>query len=190
MNERRRGPGFDQGLGSTVHRIAFADGAQIERHAFPRKPDREVLCGEFDQVIFDGPPALLVSDALVLAGALDGVVLVCRAKAVSRGGVLRAREQMERANIRIFGAVLNADFDYVKYLDTLAADKLNLTRTWTGGIYCEPAGAFNIARNTLAPLAGLNLSKIGDFGVELKPAPGASGGQPTSEPAATAGAKA
>ena len=53
-----------------------------------------------------------------------------------------------------YGAVLNADFDYVKYLDTLAADKLNLTRTWTGGTYCEPTGAFNIARNTLAPLAG------------------------------------
>jgi hypothetical protein len=53
-----------------------------------------------------------------------------------------------------YGAVLNADFDYVKYLDTLAADRLNLTRTWTGGTYCEPASAFNIAHNTLAPLAG------------------------------------
>lgn len=53
-----------------------------------------------------------------------------------------------------YGAVLNADFDYVKYLETLAADKLNLTRTWTGGTYCEPADAFSIARNTLAPLAG------------------------------------
>lgn len=51
-----------------------------------------------------------------------------------------------------YGAVLNADFDYVKYLDALAADKLNLTRTFTGGTYCEPAGAFNIASNTLAPL--------------------------------------
>ena len=53
-----------------------------------------------------------------------------------------------------YGAVLNADFDYTKYLDALAKDKLNLTRTWTGGTYCEPTGAFNIARNTLAPLAG------------------------------------
>jgi len=53
-----------------------------------------------------------------------------------------------------YGAVLNADFDYAEYLDTLAADKLNLTRTWTGGTYCEPATAFNIAHNTLAPLAG------------------------------------
>lgn len=51
-----------------------------------------------------------------------------------------------------YGAVLNLDFDYRKYLDTLAQDRLNLTRTFTGA-YCEPAGAFNIARNTLAPLA-------------------------------------
>ncbi len=62
----------------------------------------------YDQVIFDGPPVLLVSDALVLAGTLDGVILVCRAKTVSRGAVQRAREQIERVNGRIFGAVLNA----------------------------------------------------------------------------------
>jgi len=53
-----------------------------------------------------------------------------------------------------YGAVLNADFDYVKYLDTLAQDHLNLTRMFTGGTYCEPPGAFKIARNTLAPLPG------------------------------------
>lgn len=49
-----------------------------------------------------------------------------------------------------YGAVLNLDFDYVKYLDTLAADGLNLTRTFTG-VYIEPPGAFGIAANTLAP---------------------------------------
>ena len=52
-----------------------------------------------------------------------------------------------------YGAVLNADFDYVKYLDTLAADGLNLTRTFTGA-YVEPQGAFKIAENTLAPKPG------------------------------------
>jgi hypothetical protein len=52
-----------------------------------------------------------------------------------------------------YGAVLNQDFDYRKYLDTLAADKLNLTRTFTGA-YVEPQGAFNIAKNTLAPASG------------------------------------
>lgn len=49
-----------------------------------------------------------------------------------------------------YGAVLNLDFDYAKYLDTLAADGMNNTRTFTGS-YVEPQGAFNIARNTLAP---------------------------------------
>jgi hypothetical protein len=57
-----------------------------------------------------------------------------------------------------YGAVLNADFNYRKYLDTLARDRLNLTRTFTGGAYVEPAGAFNIARNTLAPLEGRYLA--------------------------------
>jgi hypothetical protein len=52
-----------------------------------------------------------------------------------------------------YGAVLNLDFDYVKYLDTLAADGLNHTRTFTGA-YAEPVGAFKIAKNTLAPAKG------------------------------------
>lgn len=62
----------------------------------------------YEQVIFDGPPVLLVSDGLVLAGIVDGVILVCRAKATSRGVALRGREQLERVNGRLFGAVLNA----------------------------------------------------------------------------------
>jgi len=53
-----------------------------------------------------------------------------------------------------YGAVLNRDFNYVKYLDALARDKLNLTRTFTGGTYVEPQGAFNISNNTLAPAQG------------------------------------
>src|SRR6185436_16317792 len=57
-----------------------------------------------------------------------------------------------------YGAVLNMDFDYVKYLATLSRDKLNLTRVWTGGPYIEPQGAFNIARNTLAPASGRFIS--------------------------------
>lgn len=52
-----------------------------------------------------------------------------------------------------YGAVINLDFDYAKYLKTLESDGLNLTRTWAGA-YCEPTGAFNIASNTLAPLPG------------------------------------
>src|SRR6266571_5043037 len=43
-----------------------------------------------------------------------------------------------------YGAVLNLDFDYVTYLDTLKKDGLNLTRTFTGS-YVEPLGTFRIA---------------------------------------------
>ncbi|QVL34255.1 hypothetical protein KIH39_10215 [Telmatocola sphagniphila] len=56
-----------------------------------------------------------------------------------------------------YGAVLNLNFDYVKYLDTLAADGLNLTRTFSG-VYAEPEGAFGITRNTLAPKEGQLIS--------------------------------
>ena len=52
-----------------------------------------------------------------------------------------------------YGAVLNRDFDYIRYLDTLRADHLNLTRTFSGS-YREVAGNFAIASNTLAPAAG------------------------------------
>lgn len=50
-----------------------------------------------------------------------------------------------------YGAVLNLDFDYVIYLNELAASGLNVTRTFSGA-YIEPGGAFGIKENTLAPL--------------------------------------
>jgi hypothetical protein len=52
-----------------------------------------------------------------------------------------------------YGAVLNPDFNFTNYLETLAKDGLNGTRTWAGA-YCEPQAAFNIAANTLAPAPG------------------------------------
>ena len=52
-----------------------------------------------------------------------------------------------------YGAVLNLDFDYVRYLDTLQRDGMNYTRIFAGS-YVEPQGAFGIQRNTLAPAPG------------------------------------
>lgn len=49
-----------------------------------------------------------------------------------------------------YGAVLNGAFDYVKYLDALAKDGLNMTRVFTG-VYREVPGDFGIRFNTLAP---------------------------------------
>jgi hypothetical protein len=53
-----------------------------------------------------------------------------------------------------YGAVMNLDFDFIKYLNKLAESGLNVTRTFTGA-YVEPAGAFGIVDNTLAPAPGM-----------------------------------
>ena len=53
-----------------------------------------------------------------------------------------------------YGSVLNSDFDYKKYLATLATDGMNFTRIF-GGSYVEvPQTSFGIKRNTLAPQPG------------------------------------
>ncbi len=52
-----------------------------------------------------------------------------------------------------YGAVINADFDYNRYLGTLARYGFNLTRTFTGS-YVEVPSSFQIANNTLAPQPG------------------------------------
>lgn len=52
-----------------------------------------------------------------------------------------------------YGAVVNLDFDYRKYLKALAADGMNYTRVFVGS-YIEKPGAFGIQRNTLAPESG------------------------------------
>jgi len=52
-----------------------------------------------------------------------------------------------------YGAVVNPDFDFQRYLATLAADGLNLTRLFVGS-YVERPGDFGIEKNTLAPAPG------------------------------------
>ena len=49
-----------------------------------------------------------------------------------------------------YGAVVNLDFKYERYLETLAAAGLNLTRVFVGS-YLEKPGDFGIRLNTLAP---------------------------------------
>ena len=56
-----------------------------------------------------------------------------------------------------YGAVLNLDFDYRRYFDTLKADGLNGTRIFSG-TYVETGGNFGIAANTLDPAKGRFIS--------------------------------
>src|SRR5579871_3032674 len=53
-----------------------------------------------------------------------------------------------------YGSVINADFDYHRYLATLAAEGMNYTRLFGGSYHEVPAQSFGIQRNTLAPAPG------------------------------------
>jgi hypothetical protein len=56
-----------------------------------------------------------------------------------------------------YGAVLNSDFDFKKYLQTMHAEGMNYTRIFTGS-YVEIPGSFGIVNNSLAPAVGSYLA--------------------------------
>ncbi len=72
----------------------------------------EQLKKEAEVVLFDAPPVIAVTDATLLAAKLDGVLLVMRAGSTRRDHAERAKELLDRVNIRIVGTVLtNAQVD-------------------------------------------------------------------------------
>lgn len=63
---------------------------------------------KYDRIIFDTPPVLAVTDAVVLSGKVDGVVIVVKAGETHKNAILRAKELLESARAsNILGAVLN-----------------------------------------------------------------------------------
>lgn len=70
------------------------------------------LASAADIVLFDAPPVIAVTDAAVLGAKVDGVLLVISAGKTRREHAERAKEMLERANVRIIGAALtNAPTD-------------------------------------------------------------------------------
>jgi len=65
------------------------------------------IVAEYDQVIFDGAPCLVVTDSLALGSLVDGIVLVVRAGANTYGIVQRTQDVLSRGGTRILGIVLN-----------------------------------------------------------------------------------
>jgi len=62
----------------------------------------------YDYIIVDGPPVLLVSDAKVLAKIVDATVLVFNASATPRGAAQRTIRELKAVDARIVGCVLFA----------------------------------------------------------------------------------
>jgi polysaccharide biosynthesis transport protein len=65
------------------------------------------LRARFPFIVLDTPPVLSHPDALNLGRLADGVVLVVLANRTSPRALQEARRRLERAEIKILGAVLN-----------------------------------------------------------------------------------
>ncbi|WP_290784616.1 MULTISPECIES: CpsD/CapB family tyrosine-protein kinase [unclassified Exiguobacterium] len=65
------------------------------------------LRADFDVIIFDAPQLLQVADSRITSKLTDGVVLVVGCTTSDRQRVLKAKEQLDLAEAKILGVVLN-----------------------------------------------------------------------------------
>jgi len=81
------------------------------------------LSFEYDLVIYDSPPVISVTDAVILSSQTDGVILLIDSRASARQAVVKAKQTLELANAKIFGVVLgkvskeNRGYYYYYYHD-------------------------------------------------------------------------
>jgi capsular exopolysaccharide synthesis family protein len=67
----------------------------------------EQMKTQADWVLFDSPPLNSCSDAIALAGKVDGVVLVVQAERTRREVALQYKDRLEKSGAHILGVVLN-----------------------------------------------------------------------------------
>ncbi|MEP6916987.1 MAG: polysaccharide biosynthesis tyrosine autokinase [Acidobacteriota bacterium] len=72
--------------------------------------------GPFDWVVIDTPPVLAVTDAVIIAQKVSGIVFVVGSEMTRRVHAERALETLQAGRVRSIGVVLNrVDFDRNKY---------------------------------------------------------------------------
>lgn len=67
----------------------------------------DALKDQYEYILLDSPPILGVTDAAILAGEVDGVLLVVQYRKYPKIISLRAKRMIENAGGRLMGAVLN-----------------------------------------------------------------------------------
>jgi Mrp family chromosome partitioning ATPase len=67
----------------------------------------DVLAAHFEVIIIDTPPALIVTDSVVLSDASDGVLIVVSAEKSTRRDLKRLMAIYEAADVPVLGTVLN-----------------------------------------------------------------------------------
>lgn len=65
------------------------------------------LRDRFDVIIIDSPPALPVTDPLILAPQVDGVVVVAKCRSTTRNDIQMALTQLRQGDTNLLGVVLN-----------------------------------------------------------------------------------
>jgi Mrp family chromosome partitioning ATPase len=67
----------------------------------------QLLRERYEYVIFDTPPALSVTDPLIVSSLSDGLVLVIRQGYCTRAMLSRAAEIFRGVDVKVYGFVLN-----------------------------------------------------------------------------------
>ncbi len=99
-------PGGRRGLhvitsgGTTANALGLMDVGNLRERI-------EQLAKEFDMVIIDSPPVLSVSDPLMIAPIVDGVILVLNTGVVMERDAKCAKQRLEQAGARLLGVVMN-----------------------------------------------------------------------------------
>lgn len=62
---------------------------------------------QFDLILFDASPALLISDSLIIAAKCDGVLLVVNGGVTKRQHAEKLYASLEHVNAKVLGVVLN-----------------------------------------------------------------------------------
>jgi capsular exopolysaccharide synthesis family protein len=63
---------------------------------------------QYDHIVIDTPPALSVTDAVIMSTRADAVVLVIRSGQTTKQALRRARDILARVNAKVAGVLLNA----------------------------------------------------------------------------------
>ena len=105
-------------LASFIHATGIDNIDFMPRGQHPRNPASLLANGSFDHlmtelnlhydyIIIDSPPVLAASDAMILSQYADKVLMVARYDKSIEGQVVYAVNQMNKANIKVDGIILN-----------------------------------------------------------------------------------
>ncbi|MEG0552452.1 MAG: exopolysaccharide biosynthesis protein, partial [Carnobacterium sp.] len=62
---------------------------------------------EYDLVIFDLPPVMVVTDAQIMASKVDGTIFVIRKDNSTKDKIMQSKTLLQKVNANVIGVILN-----------------------------------------------------------------------------------